>query len=101
LKGIVVNEGLLHGIECASVGETFDRRHVRAVFHDRQGQTGVDALAIHQDRASPALPMVASLFGAGQVEVLAQGVEQGRPRRHVHLFLCAVNSEYDSSRRGQ
>src|SRR5215510_7804963 len=45
--------------------------------------------------------MVASLFGASQVEVLAQGVEQGRPRRHVHLFLCAVNSEYDSSRRGQ
>jgi hypothetical protein len=45
--------------------------------------------------------MVAPLLRPGQVKVIAQSVEQGRPRRNLYLFHCAIDLEGDSSFRGQ
>ena len=39
------------------------------------------APAVDQHRAGAALAVIAALLGAGQVEMVAQRVEQGRPRR--------------------
>jgi hypothetical protein len=58
--------------------QAFDGGDLGALVHDGQRQAGVDALAVHQHGAGAALPVVAALLGAGQVQVLAQGVEQAR-----------------------
>jgi len=58
-------ERLLHRIKCFSFGQTFDRHHFRAVFHNGESQTGVDTFAIHQAWAGAALSVVASLFCSG------------------------------------
>ena len=70
---------------------TFAVEHAAAPAHDldaldrgqrhggplHAGQVDVvDAPAVDMDRARPALSVVAALLGAGQVKVLAQGVQQ-------------------------
>ena len=74
LEGVVVDERLLQRVQRVPLGQPFDRRHLRAVLHDRQGQARVDAPAVHQDRAGAALPVVAALFRPGQV----RGTRAGR-----------------------
>jgi len=39
LKRVMFNECLLEGMELVSVAYAFDRRDLRAVFHDRQSHT--------------------------------------------------------------
>ena len=82
------------------LGEPLDRRDLRAVPHDGQGQAGIDPPAVDQDRAGPALAVVAALLGPGQAEVLAEGVEQGRPGGDVQLPADAVDREGDRGFRG-
>jgi hypothetical protein len=61
------------------------------LVHHGQRQAGVDALAVEQHRAGAALAMVAALLGAGQVQVLAQRVEQRGARVQVQrVRRCAV-----------
>ena len=49
---------------------------VRAVFHHRQCQAGIDAPAVEQHGAGAALALIAAFLRAGEVEVLAQHVEE-------------------------
>jgi hypothetical protein len=74
LEGVVLDERLLERVQCVPFNKPFDRGHLRAVLHDREGQAREDAPAVHQDRASPALPVVTPFFHPGQIQVLAQGV---------------------------
>src|SRR4051794_19365780 len=65
LKAIVLNEGGLHGMQLRLLGQTLDGGDVIAIVHRRQAETGMDALAIDQDRAGPALAVIAPLLRAG------------------------------------
>ena len=63
----------------ALLGEPLDGRDRAAILHDRELKAGVHAYAVDQHRAGATLAMVAALLGAGEIEVLAQEVEQRRP----------------------
>ena len=69
------------GMQVAVLCQTLDGGDLGAVLHHCERQAGVDAPAVHQDGASAALAVIATLLGARQVKMVAQGVEQGRPRR--------------------
>src|SRR4029077_11680477 len=56
--------------------DTFDGRDCGAVMAYRQREAGVDPPSVDEDRAGAALAAVASLLGSGEVETLAQQVEQ-------------------------
>ena len=56
---------------------------------DGEREAGIDAPAVDQDGAGAALAAVAALLGAGQVEALAQEVEQ-RDARIVEFDLAAT-----------
>ena len=60
---------------------------------DGEGEAGVDAAAVEEHGAGAALAVVAALFGAGEVEVLAQGVEQGGAGVERELVRFAVDLE--------
>ena len=85
LEGVVVDEGLLQRMQRAVRRQAFDGGDLRAVLHHRQREAGIDAPAVDQHRAGAALAVVAALLGAGEVEMVAQRVEQGRPRRDLEL----------------
>ena len=76
--------------------EAFDGRDLRAVLHDGEREAGIDAPAVDQHRAGAALAVVAALLGAGEVEMLAQRVEQRRPGRDAQLVIDAVDVKGDS-----
>ena len=65
---------------------------VRAIFHDGKCKARVDTPAIDQHRAGAALAVIAALFRAGQVEMFAQGVEQGGPGAELKLVALPIHS---------
>jgi len=75
LEGIVLDEGLLQWMHRASLRQALDRRDVRAVLHHRQGEAGIDSSAIDQNRAGPALAVIAALLRAGEIEMETKRVE--------------------------
>jgi hypothetical protein len=76
LEGIMINERLLQRMQMPILGQALDARDACAVLHDSERKTRYDAAAINQHRAGAALAVVAALFAACQVEMLAQEIEQ-------------------------
>src|SRR5438034_341502 len=62
-------------------------------MHDGESQAGVDAPAVDQHRAGPALPVVAALLGARQVEMFAQRVEQRGTWIQVEVPHTAIDGQ--------
>ena len=51
--------------------------------------------AVHQHRAGAALAVIAALLGAGEVQPVAQGIEQRRARVHGEAVFDAVDEQRD------
>lgn len=75
LEGVMVDEGLLQGMQRAIPGKTFYGRDLRAVLHDGERQAGIDPPTVDQNRAGAALTVVAAFFGAGQCKMVTQCVQ--------------------------
>ena len=58
-------------------GQTLDGCDRAALGLNRERQAGENPLPVHIHRARAALALIAALLGAGQVQVLPQGIEQG------------------------
>jgi hypothetical protein len=56
--------------------QPFDGGEGLAVVHCHQRQAGIDSPTFHQHRAGAALAVVAAFFGTGQLQMLAQDIEQ-------------------------
>src|SRR5262249_43047948 len=54
-----------------------------------------DAPAVQHHGTGPTLAVIAALLAAGQTKMLAQCVEQGRPRCNTELSANAVDGEVD------
>src|SRR5262245_54123069 len=84
-------------MQCAVAGEALDGGDAGSVLHDGQSQAGVDATAIEQNRAGPTLPVVTALFCSGQIETVAERVEQSRPGRDLELSFDAIDGQCDGN----
>src|SRR5687767_14068585 len=73
--------------------QTFDGGDVRAFSLHRQYQAGPDRGAIDNDGARPAYPVFAADVGAGQLEMMAEGIGQGGARLHIDTRWLAVDGE--------
>ena len=82
-------------------GQAFDREDVRAVAAQRKRETGIDAPADEEDRAGAALAAIAALLGAGEIEALAQEIEQ-RDSGIIEIDVAphAVDGEADGEIHG-
>ena len=90
LERVVIDERLLQRMQRAIRRQALDGGHFGAVLHDGEREAGIDPPPVHQHGARAALAVIATLLGAGQVEMVAQRIEQGRPRRDPELRLDAV-----------
>ena len=66
----------LQRMQVVALREALDGRQLRAVVGDREREAAVGPPPVDEDRARAALAVVAALLRAGEVEVLAEQVEQ-------------------------
>ncbi len=76
LEGAFGEEGLLDGMERFAFGEPLDCQDGLFVGIGNCGHAGDDAFSADQDCAGAALAFATAVFGAGQLQVLTQHVEQ-------------------------
>ena len=93
LRCVVVDKGLLDGMQLAVFHQGFDGRDLFSLALDGEHRASVDGLVVEQDRAGAALSFVADALGAGDVERIAQGVEQRNPWFQAGLVGLAVDVE--------
>ena len=89
---------LLERVELAVLHEALDRQDLRAVGLDGEHDAGARGLAIEQDRARAADPVLAADVRAREAEVLAQEVHEELARLAAPLALDAVHPEAHSHR---
>jgi hypothetical protein len=91
----VLEESSLHRMKLALFCEAFDGGDFILLMHHREGEAGIDAPAVHVHGASPALPVITSLFRSKEAEILAQGVEQRHARFDLQLVELPVDFQLD------
>ena len=72
LVAVMGDERRLQGVQAIGLAQPLNRGDLVVLMHDGERQAAVDAPAVDQHRASPALAMVAPLLAAGERQMLAQ-----------------------------
>src|SRR5262245_3092140 len=76
LEGVRVAECLLERVELSVLREPFDRVDRGAVGLDREHHAALDRIAVVEDGAGAAIPRVAADVRAGQLEVVADEMDE-------------------------
>src|SRR5581483_8620924 len=100
LLGVVVDEGGLYGVRLRAASEAFGSNNLLALGLDGERSARVHGAVVHQHRAGAALSAIADTFRAGDVQVLAQGVEQRDPRLDFFGVFLAVDYQCHRNRAG-
>src|SRR4051795_11247886 len=95
LHGARRRERLLHRMERPVRPEPLHRHDLVPVRLHRQHQTRADQRPVEQDRARPALALLARVLRAGQPHVLAQRVEKALALPDLGLHRLPVDGEGD------
>src|SRR4051812_31063873 len=74
LETIVFNKGGLHGVQLVWRAESFNGGDGVTLVHDCESQAGIDSSPASDHCACAALALIAPLFRACEVQVLAQGI---------------------------
>src|SRR5437763_4408040 len=93
LERVVLPEGLLERMELAALRETLDRRHLVAVGLDGEQGARLHRVPVEVDRAGAAEGRVAADLRPGEPEVVAEEVDEQRPRLDLRLVPDAVDGE--------
>ena len=83
------------GCSCPSSDSPSIVCDVAVLVLDRERQTGIDALTVHQDGARAARTLIASLLRAHQLQAIAQGVQQRDARLDQNGMSRAVHTKND------
>src|SRR4029079_7151069 len=95
LQAVLLHEALLDGIEHPVALEALNGRDLVARSACRQHRARLHRLAVHQHDARAAVGRVAAPVRAGQVEVVADEVDEQRARLDVGAALLAVDGQGD------
>src|SRR6266545_4605802 len=97
LKGVMLDKGLLHGMQLAvRTRNSFDRCDRMILDARRKSEARQHAPTVHQHRAGAALSLVATLLGAGQAQVLTQRVKQCCSHIERDAMLALVDLEHEA-----
>jgi hypothetical protein len=78
-------------MQSIAVRQSFDRHDAISIVHDGESQAGVHPPAVDQNSASSALAVVAAFLRAGQVQALAQCVEERDTRLEVERVPGSIH----------
>ena len=97
LIAVVFDERGLHGMHLVGRAQAFDGGDAIAFVHHRQREAGIDAPSARDHRAGAALAVIAALLGAGEMQVIAQRIEQRGARVELERVWFAVDLEASPS----
>ena len=89
------------GWSCVALGQALDGRDLAPLHEGGEREARFHALAVHQHRAGAALAEAAAFLRAGEMQVLAQGVEQRGARIERQPMLGSVDAQHDVERSGR
>src|SRR5439155_24380723 len=95
LEPVVLVEGLLQRVKLAVLHQAFDRPELGALGLDREHDAGARGLAIEQDGARAADPVLTAHVRAGEPEVFTEEIDEELPRLAAPLVLDAVDFQAD------
>src|SRR3954449_5183349 len=95
LRGLLVDESLLHHIRLVAGAEPLERHDVAAAAAADRNDAGARRRAIDQDSAGAAFTEAATVFRTVEREIVAQHVEQRRVSRRSDLVDPAVHGDAD------
>ncbi len=95
LQAVIVAERRLHRVQFVAPGDTFDGGDVGACGLSGQHSAGFHRPAVDMHDAGAALAGIAADMGAGQVEMLAQQMDQQRSVFDVDRDRLAVHCQFD------
>ena len=72
--------------------KALDRGDLAAFVLNGDSQAGIDALAIDQNSAGPARPLIASLLCAKKVQMVAQEIEKRCANIHLPLQFASIDN---------
>ena len=64
-----------------------------AILHNGQRQARIDALTVYKYGTGAALAVVAAFFGAGELQIFAEQIEQRSARIYLQYVLLIVNRQ--------
>ena len=76
-------------------GQTFDGRHASAGALHRERQTREHGLAVDQHRARAALAELAAVLGAGELQILAEHLEQRLVAVDERIHALTVHEQFE------
>ena len=88
-------------MELLALRQALDGRDLAPLDEGGERQAGFHALAVHQHRAGAALAEAAAFLRAGEMQVLAQGIEQRGARIERQPMLGSVDAQHDIERSGR
>jgi len=91
LKSVMLKKGSLYRMQFTIFGQTFNRCNLIALMHDGKCEAGVHAASVHMHRASSALTVIASLFGAGKLKIFTERVQQRDAGFKLETVFLAVD----------
>src|SRR5579875_3254752 len=98
LLGVVLDERRRHRIEFAAVDEALGGLDLLALGLQRQQGAGVDRFAVYHHCASTACTAITDALTAGDIEVIAQGVEQRDAWLNIGSHGRAIDIECELDR---
>ena len=78
--------------------QALDGRDLASFHESGEREARLHALAVHQHRAGAALTEAAAFLRAGQMQVLAKCVEQGRARIELEAMRRSVDAQHEVER---
>lgn len=95
MRSAAINERLLHRVQLISVGNAFNCFNRSAIDLGHRHETAIHDCAVDDYAASATFTLAATFLGAGQMQLLAQHVEQTLHRESVDRSLLTVNRALD------
>ena len=89
----MIEERLLERMQMVAICQTLDSVNLGAIRLHGQNQAGIDKLVIEKNTACAASPARAGLFGASQLQLLPQHMQQSVVRGNRQLMGIAVHDE--------
>jgi hypothetical protein len=87
------DERLLEGVKSTRLSNAFNGRNIATFELDSKCKARQNPLAIHENSAGTACPLIAALLRTMQFEVVPQEVQQRRAR--VELDCCRLAVDHD------
>src|SRR5438876_5546747 len=95
LSRLLIDEGLLQRVRLVERAEPFERGHLVSLDRAYRRDAGASGRAVDQHRAGAALRQAAAVFGAIELEIVAQHVEQRRVRLGIDRARRPVDLQAD------